>query len=332
MADLDDLLSGVGEGSLELAVLERLLQPDPPDLDLDALAARAGITGPQMHQLWRAMGFPDPLPGESVAGAADLDILQWAGDRLHDPVQFDRTLQLLRITASSLARMAETAADDIADRLADGRQAGMSSREMAGALVDEVDLPAIGRVVFHLYRLQLLAAARRRLSGGVVEGVQDLAVGFIDLVDFTAVSQELEPDELATMVSEFETRAYATVAEAGARVVKTIGDEVMFSTPSPLVAVSIALRLAGDERRGPLTPDVRAGVALGPVVARWGDAFGPVVNLASRLVNVANPGTVLVSDEVHDALESEEGLRWRELRPRRLKGIGRARLWRVRPA
>jgi len=317
-------------GTLELLVLEQLLSPHRAVWDLETLAAKADLHGDVMQRLWLAMGFPDPQPGEAVASEDDLQILQWADQRIRDPAQIDRTLQVLRVFSSSLARMAETTADDLADGLAEARAAGLSDRSRAELLLGRVDREAIERAVSHLYRLQLLAALRRRLTGESVSLQQDLSVGFIDLVDFTAVSQELEPSELAGVVTEFESRAFDTVAEHGARVVKTIGDEIMFSSSSPAVAVAIALRLAGDERRGPLTPDVRAGVAHGAVVVRWGDAFGPVVNLASRLVNVANPGTVLVSDEVRRLLADDQGLDFKELRQRRLKGIGRVPVWLVR--
>lgn len=320
-------------GTLELLVLEKLLQPHRPEYDLSTAAALGGITADRMHQLWRAMGFPDPEEGEAVTGADDLEVLQWAADRVQDDARFDRTLQLLRVSASSLARMAESTADDLAEQLDTLRAAGASSRDLAELTLDQADLDEVQRVVFHLFRIQLLAAVRRRFTGDRVGGLQqELAVGFVDLVGFTALSQELEPGELAAMVSEFEARASNTVAEEGARLVKTIGDEVMFSTPSPVIAVRIALRLAGDERRGPLTPDVRAGVAFGPVVSRWGDEFGPVVNLASRLVNIALPGAVLVSEELRHELKDDPALQWRALRARRLKGLGRVPAWVVRYA
>lgn len=329
----DDIARAERQGTLESLVIELFLQPHPPEYDLATAARLGGITTDRMNQLWRAMGFPDPPAGELVSGPEDLEILRWAADRVQDDTKFGRTLQLLRVSASSLARMAESTADDLADRVAELRAGGATSREVAELMLVETDLEEIQRVVFTLFRIQLLAAVRRRFAGDRPEGLQqDLAVGFADLVGFTALSQELEPDELASMVTEFEGRASATVAEEGARVVKTIGDEVMFSTSSPAQAVRIALRLAGDERRGPLTPDVRAGVAYGPVVTRWGDEFGPTVNLASRLVNIALPGTVLVSEEVRDALSDEPGLLWRPLRARRLKGLGRVPAWVVRGA
>jgi len=325
-----DVEQAAREGTLELLVLEQLLSPHPPVWDLDTLAAKAELPDDVMERLWLAMGFPDPQAGAAVASEDDLQILQWADQRIRDPGQLDRTLQVLRVYSSSLARMAETMADDLGDALAQARAAGLSERDRAELVLARIDREAIERAVVHLYRLQLLAALRRRLTGETDSLHQELSVGFIDLVDFTAVSQELEPAELAEVVAEFHSRAFDTVAEHGAQVVKTIGDEIMFSSASPAAAVAIALRLAGDERRGPLTPDVRAGVAHGGVVVRWGDAFGPVVNLASRLVHVANPGTVLVSDEVRRVLVDDAGLDFRELRPRNLKGIGRVPVWLVR--
>jgi adenylate cyclase len=74
-------------------------------------------------------------------------------------------------------------------------------------------------------------------------------------------------------------------------------------------------------------PDVRVGLAMGPALAREGDYFGPTVNRASRIVNIAYAGSAVVSDEVHEALEGDERFGWKALRPRRLKGIGWTPLW-----
>jgi class 3 adenylate cyclase len=63
------------------------------------------------------------------------------------------------------------------------------------------------------------------------------------------------------------------------------------------------------------------------VLAREGDYFGPTVNRASRIVNIAYAGNTVVSDEVHEALERDNRFGWKPLRPRRLKGIGWTPLW-----
>jgi adenylate cyclase len=147
------------------------------------------------------------------------------------------------------------------------------------------------------------------------------------MVGFTAISQQFDERELAATVDRFEDIAYDTVAEYGGRVVKMIGDEVMFVTDDPASGAEIAMTLAevyGDDEN---LPDVRVGLATGPVLPREGDYFGPAVNRASRIVNIAYAGSAVVSDEVHQALEGDDRFGWKALRPRRLKGIGWTPLW-----
>src|SRR5205807_8542776 len=161
-------------------------------------------------------------------------------------------------------------------------------------------------------------------------GQETLAVGFADMVGFTAISQQLDEHELAGIVDRFESVAYDTIAEYGGRVVKMIGDEVMFVTDDPAAGAMIAATLAevyGDDEG---MPDVRVGLAKGPVLAREGDYFGPTVNLASRIVNIAYAGSAVVADEIHEELEDDERFGWKALRPRRLKGIGWTPLWVLR--
>ena len=164
-----------------------------------------------------------------------------------------------------------------------------------------------------------------------------LAVGFADMVGFTMLSQHLGDDELAAVVSRFEALAHDTVVALGGRVVKMIGDEVMFVVPTATGAASIGLSLAEAYAGDELLSDVRVALAIGPVLIQDGDFYGPVVNLASRLVGVANPGTVLASDEFRVALEDEHaaadapdaGFEMRGLRTRNLKDIGRIQVWKL---
>ena len=134
---------------------------------------------------------------------------------------------------------------------------------------------------------------RVRGSDGGISPI--MAVGFADMVGFTVLSQHLGDDELAAVVSRFEELAHDTVVALGGRVVKMIGDEVMFVVQTATGAAEIGLSLAEAYADDELLSDVRVGLAIGPVLVQDGDFYGPVVNLASRLVGVANPGTVLVS-------------------------------------
>jgi adenylate cyclase len=158
-------------------------------------------------------------------------------------------------------------------------------------------------------------------------GARVLSIGFVDLVGYTAISQQLDPHELSQLVRRFEQLAFDTVAEEGGRVVKTIGDEVMFVSGDVVAAARIARRLTDRSLDDALLPPARAGLAYGSVVTREGDYFGPVVNLASRLVEIAKPGSVIASDAVHSALADDTAFAWKRIRPRRIRDIGRVEIW-----
>jgi adenylate cyclase len=162
-----------------------------------------------------------------------------------------------------------------------------------------------------------------------------LAVGFADMVGFTTLSQQLTEEELAAVVARFEEVAHDTVTAGGGRVVKMIGDEAMFVTESALAAARIGLALAEAYAGDDLLSDVRVALAVGPVLVQDGDFYGPVVNLASRVVNMAAPGSVIVTDEFRAAVQSGGGpggtadgeFEFLALRPRRVKDVGRIQLF-----
>jgi adenylate cyclase len=168
-----------------------------------------------------------------------------------------------------------------------------------------------------------------RSSGAAPGESPVLAVGFADMVGFTLLSQHLSDPELAAVVRRFEELSHDIVTGLGGRVVKMIGDEVMFVVESVADAARIGLDLADAYADDELLSDVRVGLALGPVLLREGDYFGTTVNLAHRIVNIGNPGTVLVSNEFQAALLSTapDVYTTKPLRPRLLKDLGRVQLW-----
>jgi adenylate cyclase len=182
------------------------------------------------------------------------------------------------------------------------------------------------------WRRHLQGAIRRRLSIAEAGQGQMGVVGFADLVGFTALSQQVGDDELAVVVDEFEQLAFDVVTASGGRVVKMIGDEVMFTVDSPAAAAEIGLALAESTRGADELSEVRVGMAYGPLLEREGDLYGPVVNLASRITALAYPGSIVVGPALRDQLADLDDYRLRSMRPRSLKDIGRVPLWVLRRA
>jgi adenylate cyclase len=179
-------------------------------------------------------------------------------------------------------------------------------------------------VLEQVWRRHLQSGARRRFLRGSED--DRLVVGFADLVGFTSLAQQVSDQELAAVVDEFSRLANDVVVAGGGRIVKMIGDEVMFVVEDPVAAAEIALGLADASRDAAGLSDVRVGMACGPVLEREGDAYGATVNLASRVTAIAYPGTVLISQELCEALTDVGEYSFRTMRPRNLKDIGRVTL------
>jgi adenylate cyclase len=192
-------------------------------------------------------------------------------------------------------------------------------------------LNLIERALVYMWRRHLADEAKRAVAA-IDSPSGDHIVGFADLVGFTAMSAQLDESDLAAAVTRFEATAVETVGGLNGRVVKMIGDEVMFEAPSAADAVEIGLRLVEAFDADDSFPDIRAGIAEGMAAPYQGDLFGPAPNLAHRLVDVAYPSTVLVSDSMHDALADDARYEFSSVRPHKLKGFGRTRFWRARRA
>ena len=177
-----------------------------------------------------------------------------------------------------------------------------------------------------VWRRQLASVAGRVLAAAESETVTSRrSVGFADLVSYTRLSQRLEERELAALVERFHRRTADVIAAGAGRLVKTVGDEVLFVADSARAAALIGLDLAEAMAVDPVLPDVRVGIATGPVAMRMGDVFGTTVNLASRLTALAAPGTVLVDRDTADALEGADGIALDIGRTRAVRGLGLVR-------
>jgi adenylate cyclase len=208
-----------------------------------------------------------------------------------------------------------------------------TARAAAAKLVDIAD--DLEPLLVYAWRRHLSAAISRMITDA--EPIEDQpgvvrSVGFADLVSFTRLVRRLSERDLARMVQRFEALASEVVTVNGGRVIKTVGDEVLFVSIGATSAAAIALDLVEAMARDDVLPDVRVGMASGRVISRLGDVFGTTVNRASRLTAVARPHTVLVDDGLAASLASESGFEMSALRRRTLRGIGPVTPWVLRRA
>ncbi|HEX5366699.1 MAG TPA: adenylate/guanylate cyclase domain-containing protein [Acidimicrobiales bacterium] len=339
LADLgcssDELDAAESEGTLPLLAVDRLILPEVARHDLGTVSERTGLTVEQVRQLWRSLGYPVPRDDEAVFTDSDVDILGEVGRFVEGAVApEDLLLQMSRVIGSSMARVASAQADVIAARAPgtprSGALAGTEPTDEQIVVAASALLPIVPRILGATWRRHLRAAIAHRMSVAAAGTGQAAVVGFADLVGFTALSQQVSDEQLAAVVDRFEHLAFDLVTDHGGRVVKMIGDEVMFTVESAPAAAETGLALS--ERTGGAGDllDVRVGMAQGPVLEREGDLYGPVVNLASRITAIAHPGSIVVDEALQGRLEGDEQFWLRSMRPRYLKHIGRVPLWVLR--
>lgn len=201
------------------------------------------------------------------------------------------------------------------------RDEGRSELELAQENLRAVEsLGGVEALMQLLFRAHMAAATRRLREARPRASVDTarLAVGFVDLVGFTPLAQRMSPRELRDVVERFEETAHEVVTSVGGRLVKIIGDEVMFIAVDPAVACDIALTLV-ERFAGDATVTPRGGIAVGELLVRGGDYYGPIVNLAARVADLAVPAEMLVTQDV--AAQGGAGLRFEPAGKRMVKGL-----------
>ncbi len=146
-------------------------------------------------------------------------------------------------------------------------------------------------------------------------------MGFADIVSFTELSNQIEEDRIGDLVEIFESRCSDVVAARRGRVIKSIGDSVLFVNTDPIRAYDTAEGIINVIGRDSRMPDVRLGLASGSVVMRMGDVFGPPVNMAARLTAVARRNRIIIDASTAELLPSDQ-FETRLLPARPVRGFG----------
>lgn len=309
-------------------------RPDPKAIESALLGGEAVYTREQAIELagadselagriWRALGFPNQGDDTVTFAESDVESLRIANSLVQEGVLDEEgVVRFARAMGQTMARLADWQTSILSTLI---YQEGEDSVSPLMNQVKEL-LPDVERLLLHIWRRQLAASSARTLAvmsdNDAVPNYYPLVVGFADLVSFTTLSRELDEVELAGVVEGFEATAADIVASGGGRVVKTLGDEILYVADSPAEAADIALRLASGVKTHVEVPDVRVGLAAGPVLTLHGDVFGTTVNRSSRLTSFARPGTVLIDESLAESLTDEEGLQVVKVRARHAHGLG----------
>ncbi|MCU1536267.1 MAG: adenylate/guanylate cyclase [Humibacillus sp.] len=320
------------------------------------VSAGAKVSLHSARRFWHALGFPVVDTDDELFTEADLEALSTVAGIVREGLLDETTaLAMTRAFARSADRLAgwqsqliaeavesdathavsDATADAVADVHPEGPSAATEAPESRVVPGSETAAETARRLAELTDRLEplLVYAWRRHLSATVSRMLADAdpesygrtkmrSVGFADLVNFTALVRRMSERDLARLVSRFEALSADVITAHGGRLIKTVGDEVLFTTVAAAPAAAIALDLVETMTSDDVLPDVRCGMARGPIISRLGDVFGTTVNRASRLTAVAAPGAVLVDATMARELASLSGFALTGQRRRVLRGVG----------
>lgn len=293
---IDEMVVAERENRLVALPVERLMSHGyKGGLTLDEVARRTGVEPYLVERAQRALGLP-PLEG---ANYSETSVGAFAAAAAFFGA--DQALQFSRVLGSSIARIIDAAvslfvAEVVLDATSESDVAQRSA-DSAGLLLA---LPETIDAVFPLFVDD--AVRRLRLTTAPSSAGVRVAVGFVDLVGSTRLSQQLSGAELATAVGEFETAAYDLALTHDGRVVKFIGDAAMFVASDPQSACAIGVDLCEVVAGHAVLDTARGAVGLGDAVSQGGDYYGPTVNLVSRLSGVADAGQLLGTSSLATAV------------------------------
>jgi adenylate cyclase len=311
---LGELVEARRAGISLIALPSQRLLREPPTLTAEEVRERLGITNEFMTSLARAFGYP--LEAGPCLTEGDVETFRVATDTAEMMTSAGGDvapiIEHARVMRDAAVRVATSGNSFIAAHLLNRlKDQGASSRELAETAWETMRIyqrfPLALDALLRLEGDAFVSADRLRSASGRQVGVDvvRVVIGFFDVSGYTALSRGLEPADLARLVDDFETRVHDVVGRHGGRVVKLIGDAVMFTVTQPSAGVDIARGLLGAYASDAMLAP-HGGLAHGDAIARVGDYFGPTVNLAARLAETSVPGEVLVTTGVAAQVEGLE--------------------------
>ena len=333
---------GVTESSTEApddvaGRIERVLLGRPASMGRREVSEGAGVAPVTARRFWHAMGF-QVVEDEAMFTEADLEALKRVARMISDEqVSEELAIGMTRAFARTSDRLAVWQTQLVAESLTAPHSEELEGRDSRSVPEQQVAADAavllasicddIEPLLVYVWRRHLTNAIARMLADADPTVHSDPSapirvVGFADLVSFTSFVRRMSERQLARVVQRFELLASDVITEHGGRVIKTVGDEVLFVHTDAAAASAIALDLVDAMAEDDLLPPVRVGLAHGRVVSRLGDVFGLTVNKASRITAVTPSGHVYVDDDMARVLGEVSGFSAIERGRRVLRGIG----------
>jgi adenylate cyclase len=308
---------------LATKALEQRLLGGERKLRRREVAAGAGLSLLSARKLWRALGFPNLGDDDVAFTERDQSALSTIVDlvragKLTEEAAISVTRAIGQMTDRMVVWQIEALVEDMV------HQQGVTDAVARKRLVNELPslVDALEEMLVYSWRRQLNAGVQRlavRAEAGLAsseegrEGDEDdaplplaRAVGFADLVSYTSLSRRMNEKTLAQLVQRFENKCAEIISVGGGRLVKTVGDEVLYIAETPAAGAEISLALSHAFNEDEILPQARVAMVWGRILSRLGDIYGPTVNLAARLTALADPGTVLVDSTTAAALEHDE--------------------------
>jgi class 3 adenylate cyclase len=306
----DDLAEVDDEGGWGTLCMDLVTRPPGPMVAFEDACTSLGVPLGEAARMWRGLGFPDPLTTPTRLTTHEVATLGFLFAVSRDLLGPDVAAELARVVGASMSRLADAVVDALRISFEVPLLQEQPYSEVVRQYVDVARLfPAMTETIGAVLRRHIVKVGYElwwtdeERSAVTV----DRTVGFADLVGYTETSQSLSTADLAAVVNEFERRV-AEVMSRGGRLVKLIGDEAMFVVEDARLACELALELSAQFDADPALPQLRIGLAAGAVAVMRGDYYGDVVNLAARLVAMAEPSTVVVSRQVKKRLGDDDAV------------------------
>jgi adenylate cyclase len=328
---LDQIGEAGRQGRLAYGYIESIFGEERAERTLDDAATATGLEPALIERFWSSIGLP-PTALETLTDE-DLEALRYVASVLAAGFPLVAFIQLCRVYGQSLSQIADAEVRLFhlyvhEPLMREGVPGLQMAEEMEGLARDL--LPVASPLMDYVHRRFLQHFVAQDVVGHMEteleEGDGDVgrvraAIVFADLAGYTRFTEEEGEEQALSSVERFVEGVTNTLPE-DARVVKTIGDEVMVVGTDIHALVDWAVGFLGlFEQR----PEPRIGINYGSTLYRDGDYFGREVNLASRVVARARGGEVLVTDSVVEAIGGASHLRFEGIGEVKLKGFDQPR-------